>query len=81
MAGDKRKDAPDAGGAGQQNSKKKKTGNGGKWKTAHHQAKQLDFLQSGDQGIWVTCARHQELKASREISMLFSDVLSFILTV
>lgn len=75
MTGDKRKGAPDAGGADQQNSKKKKTGNSGKWKTAHHQAKQLDFLQPGDQGIWVTCARHQELKASREISMLFSDYL------
>src|SRR5689334_23325544 len=53
------------------------TGNAGKWKTPHHQAKQLEALQPGDQGIWVTCARHQEMKASREVMMLFSEVCHF----
>lgn len=50
------------------------TGNAGKWKTTHQQAKQIDGLQPGDQGIWVTCARHQEMKASKEVMMLFSEV-------
>ncbi|KAK0724775.1 hypothetical protein B0H67DRAFT_114040 [Lasiosphaeris hirsuta] len=68
----KRKDAP-ADGGGRDGSKKKKTGNAGKWKTAHQQAKQAGTLQAGDQGIWVTCARHQEAKASREISLVFSE--------
>lgn len=31
-------------------------------------------LQPGDTGIWVTCARHQEGKAAREIEVLFAEV-------
>lgn len=53
-----------------------KAGNAGKWKTPHHQAKQLDLLQPGDKGIWVTCARQQEAKATREIIMVFAEVSS-----
>ncbi|KAK4124194.1 hypothetical protein N657DRAFT_380106 [Parathielavia appendiculata] len=72
----KRKDAP-AAAAGQQRSKKKKTGNAGKWMTPHQQAKavlQKDAgLQPGDTGIWVTCARHQEGKAAREVEVLFAE--------
>jgi hypothetical protein len=30
--------------------------------------------QPGDTGIWVTCARHQEGKAAREIGVLFAEV-------
>ncbi|KAL2163690.1 hypothetical protein VTH06DRAFT_5748 [Thermothelomyces fergusii] len=70
----KRKDAP--GGGGEHKSKKKKTGNGGKWKTPHQQAKELSqdaHPQPGDTGIWITCARHQEAKAAREIEVLFSE--------
>ncbi|KAH6844878.1 hypothetical protein B0I37DRAFT_378572 [Chaetomium sp. MPI-CAGE-AT-0009] len=70
----KRKDAP--GGGGDSRSKKKKTGNAGKWKTPHQQAKVLAqdaHLQPGDTGVWVTCARHQEAKAAREIGVLFSE--------
>jgi len=63
MGEGKRKDAPSGGGAAGQN-KKKKTGNDGKWLTPHQQANKAmarDSLpQPGDQGIWVTCARHQE---------------------
>ncbi|KAK0648778.1 hypothetical protein B0T16DRAFT_456234 [Cercophora newfieldiana] len=73
MAGGKRKDAP--GGGQQSGGKKKRTGNAGKWKTPHHSGKPLDLLQPGDQGIWVTCARHKEAKAAREVSMLFSQYL------
>ncbi|KAL2268149.1 hypothetical protein VTJ83DRAFT_2995 [Remersonia thermophila] len=72
----KRKDAPTAG-KDQQRAKKKKTGNAGKWKTPHQLAKmqlhQDANLQPGDTGIWVTCARHQEGKAAREIEVLFSE--------
>ncbi|KAK4216374.1 tRNA acetyltransferase TAN1 [Rhypophila decipiens] len=72
--GGKRKDAP---GGGEQQNKKKKTGNAGKWKTTHQQSKMVimrDSLpQPGDTGIWVTCARHQELKAGREVIELFNE--------
>ncbi|KAK3305506.1 uncharacterized protein B0T15DRAFT_532526 [Chaetomium strumarium] len=72
----KRKDVP-TGGSAQERSKKKKTGNAGKWKTSHQQAKlalnQDANLQPGDTGIWITCARHQERKAAREIGVLFAE--------
>ncbi|KAL2024800.1 hypothetical protein VTK56DRAFT_5621 [Thermocarpiscus australiensis] len=72
----KRKDAPTSGTA-QQRAKKKKTGNAGKWKTPHQQAKaamqQEGSLQPGDTGIWVSCARRQEAKAAGEIGVLFAE--------
>ncbi|KAL2115012.1 hypothetical protein VTJ04DRAFT_10675 [Mycothermus thermophilus] len=72
----KRKDAP-APGPDNQRVKRKKTGNAGKWKTPHQLAKlqqhQDATLQPGDAGIWVTCARHQEGKAMREVEVLFSE--------
>ncbi|KAK4664461.1 uncharacterized protein QC763_505730 [Podospora pseudopauciseta] len=73
----KRKDAPTGGGGAQQAKKKKAGGNAGKWKTPHHMAKaannQESNLQAGEPGIWVTCARHQESKAAREIGVLFAE--------
>ncbi|GAB1317274.1 hypothetical protein MFIFM68171_07484 [Madurella fahalii] len=75
MTKGKRKTAPT--GAAAQQSKKKKTGNSGKWRTPHHQAKaalqQEPGVQQGEAGIWVTCARHQESKAAREIGVLFAE--------
>ncbi|KAJ4291526.1 hypothetical protein N0V88_006123 [Collariella sp. IMI 366227] len=75
MADGKRKGAP-SGKDGQQ-SKKKRTGNAGKWKTPHQQTKMAQHaeatVQPGDEGIWVTCARHQEGKAAREVGVLFSE--------
>ncbi|KAL2262336.1 hypothetical protein VTK26DRAFT_1678 [Humicola hyalothermophila] len=72
----KRKEAPTGGGA-QERSKKKKTGNAGKWRTPHQELKaalQQDVtLQPGDTGIWISCARRQENKAAREIGVLFSE--------
>lgn len=54
------------------------TGNAGKWKTPHQQTKMAQHaeatVQPGDEGIWVTCARHQEGKAAREVGVLFSEV-------
>ncbi len=35
--------------------------------------------QPGDTGIWVTCARHQENKAAREIGVLFAEVRDVLL--
>jgi len=52
-------------------------GNANKWMTPHHQAKQLDLLKPGDRGIWVTCHRHKEDRALKEISTLFSEVSKF----
>ncbi|KAK3951578.1 hypothetical protein QBC32DRAFT_160447 [Pseudoneurospora amorphoporcata] len=79
MGGDKgkRKDAP--GDAGGQKQKKKKTGSGGKW-TTPNQANKLalernSVPQVGDRGIWVTCARHQENKAAREVISLFEEYI------
>jgi len=55
-----------------------KIGNDGKWKTAHQQSKMAvvkdSIPQPGDVGIWVTCARHQERKAGREVLELFEKV-------
>ncbi|KAK0669743.1 hypothetical protein QBC41DRAFT_319164 [Cercophora samala] len=39
-------------------------------KAANHQE---SSLQAGEPGIWVTCARHQESKAAREIGVLFAE--------
>ncbi|KAK3989659.1 tRNA acetyltransferase TAN1 [Cladorrhinum sp. PSN332] len=72
----KRKGAP-AGGAAQQAKKKKSGGNSGKWQTPHQQAKaakhQESSLVPGEPGIWVTCARHQENRAAREVALLFAE--------
>lgn len=57
------------------------TGNANKWMTPNHQAKQLDSLKPGDRGIWVTCHRHKEDRALKEISTLFSEVGWFFLVV
>ncbi|KAK3391602.1 hypothetical protein B0T20DRAFT_83670 [Sordaria brevicollis] len=76
--GSKRKDAP-GGGDGQKQKKKKTGGNGGKW-TTPNQANKLalernSVPQAGDRGIWVTCARHQENKAAREVINLFEEYI------
>ncbi|KAK0714314.1 hypothetical protein B0T21DRAFT_387038 [Apiosordaria backusii] len=39
-------------------------------KAATHQEANL---QPGEPGIWITCARHQESKAAREIGVLFAE--------
>ncbi len=60
------------------------TGNANKWKTPHQQSKLARVasgegtIQPGDTGIWVTCARHQEGKAAREVGVLFAEVCLFL---
>ncbi|CCC09470.1 unnamed protein product [Sordaria macrospora k-hell] len=78
MGGDKGKRKAAPGGAEGQ-KKKKKTGSGGKW-TTPNQANKLalernSVPQVGDRGIWVTCARHQENKAAREVISLFEEYI------
>ncbi|KAH8887101.1 hypothetical protein GQ53DRAFT_827646 [Thozetella sp. PMI_491] len=80
-AGEKRKGVP-AGARNSQTKKKKaclrlKTGNSGKWKTAHQEAKtgssHESYPKPGDAGIWVSCARGQEHRAAREVGILFDE--------
>ncbi|GAP89843.1 putative THUMP domain-containing protein [Rosellinia necatrix] len=51
--------------------KRSKGGNQGKWMTPSHKAKMAALrgrsLEVGDQGFWVTCQRHKEMKAADEI--------------
>jgi tRNA acetyltransferase TAN1 len=53
-------------------------GNEGKWKTTHQQSKerglQEGVVSPGEIGIWVTCARTQEVKAAREVVAMFDEV-------
>jgi len=46
--------------------------------TPHQQANKAmardSIPQPGDQGIWVTCARHQERRAIGEVLRLFEEV-------
>ncbi|KAJ4412022.1 hypothetical protein N0V82_008901 [Gnomoniopsis sp. IMI 355080] len=54
--------------------KKKKKGNGGKWKVPKSEGPgqpKANAIEPGDLGIWVTCALHMKGKAAREMEMLF----------
>ncbi|KAF4637941.1 hypothetical protein G7Y89_g155 [Cudoniella acicularis] len=52
-----------------------KGGSGGKWQTPHQKAKMAAFrgrgtIEPGDVGIWATCARNQEGRATTELRSL-----------
>lgn len=55
-------------------------GSGGKWQTPHQQAKMASFrgehgtIEPGDVGIWATCARGQEGKATIELRNMLQKV-------
>lgn len=54
-------------------------GSGGKWQTPHQQAKLASIrgrgiIEPGDVGIWATCARGQEGKATVELRSLLHKV-------
>lgn len=51
-------------------------GSGGKWKTPNHKAKDevRVTIAPGDVGIWATCARGQEGKATTELKGILYQV-------
>lgn len=53
-------------------------GSGGKWQTPHQKAKAASrgsgTIEPGDAGIWATCARNQEGKATEELKAMFEEV-------
>jgi tRNA acetyltransferase TAN1 len=55
----------------------KQGGTGGKWQTPHQQVKAAlrgtGRLEPGDVGIWATCARRMEARATEELKILFED--------
>ncbi|CAG8954176.1 hypothetical protein HYFRA_00005796 [Hymenoscyphus fraxineus] len=71
MSSNKRKEGPNGSG-GKQDFKRSKGGSGGKWKTPNHKAKDevRVTIAPGDIGIWATCARGQEGKATTELKSI-----------
>ncbi|TVY26440.1 tRNA acetyltransferase [Lachnellula hyalina] len=74
MNSNKRKERPIAIEKGRV-AKRTKGGSGGKWQTPHQQAKLASIrgrgiIEPGDVGIWATCARGQEGKATVELRSL-----------
>ncbi|KAH8661396.1 THUMP domain-containing protein [Tricladium varicosporioides] len=74
MGPGKRKEGPEGNQEGRA-LKKSKGGSGGKWQTPNHKAKVEAFrgkgsIEPGDVGIWGTCARNQEGRATIEMRSL-----------
>ncbi|KAI9052471.1 hypothetical protein LZ554_003815 [Drepanopeziza brunnea f. sp. 'monogermtubi'] len=72
----KRKERPRGDGDGR-DSKKSKRGNGGKWQTPHQKAKIAlrgsGHIEPGNSGIWATCAKNQEGRATEELKVMFDE--------
>lgn len=53
-------------------------GSGGKWQTPHQKEKLASRgsgkIELGNQGIWATCARNQEGRATEELKAMFEEV-------
>jgi hypothetical protein len=55
-------------------------GSNGKWKTPHQQTKMASMasrggqIEPGDQGIFATCIKGKEGKATEELRSLFEEV-------
>lgn len=55
-------------------------GSGGKWQTPHQKAKVGTHsrghgkIEPGDIGIWATCAKGQEGRATEELKLMFEEV-------
>ncbi|RDL32503.1 Uncharacterized protein BP5553_08959 [Venustampulla echinocandica] len=74
MDSNKRKEAPNASGENK-GAKRSKGGSGGKWQTPHQKTKIAasrghGTIGPGDIGIWATCARNQEGRATTELKSL-----------
>ncbi|KAG0647385.1 tRNA acetyltransferase TAN1, partial [Hyphodiscus hymeniophilus] len=57
--------------------KRSKGGSGGKWQTPHQAAKVASRgsgrVEVGDMGIWATCARRMEGRATEELKAMFEE--------
>jgi hypothetical protein len=56
-------------------------GTGGKWQTPHQKTKDASYrgsgkIEAGDVGIWATCVKNKEGKATEELKALFEQVCS-----
>jgi hypothetical protein len=53
-------------------------GSGGKWQTPHQKVKEASRgngkIEPGDAGVWATCARNQEGKATGELKAMLEEV-------
>ncbi|KAK0110420.1 hypothetical protein ONS96_002033 [Cadophora gregata f. sp. sojae] len=58
-------------------SKRSKGGSGGKWQTPHQKAKIASRgsgkIEPGDVGIWATCAKNMEGRATEELRVMFEE--------
>ncbi|PBP20855.1 26S protease regulatory subunit 6B [Diplocarpon rosae] len=72
----KRKDRP-GGGRDDQDGKRSKRGSGTKWQTPHQKAKIASrgsgYIEPGNSGIWATCAKGQEGRATEELKVMFDE--------
>ncbi|KAN0101773.1 hypothetical protein V8E51_012283 [Hyaloscypha variabilis] len=73
----KRKERPDGARQGNGGTKRSKGGSGGKWQTPHQKAKEASRgsgkIETGDAGIWATCARNQEGRATEELKAMLEE--------
>ncbi|CAL3971838.1 unnamed protein product [Diplocarpon coronariae] len=57
--------------------KRSKRGSGGKWQTPHQKAKIASrgsgCIEPGNSGIWATCAKNQEGRATAELKVMFDE--------
>ncbi|KAH7409481.1 hypothetical protein BKA64DRAFT_705243 [Cadophora sp. MPI-SDFR-AT-0126] len=61
----------------QRGSKRSRGGSGGKWQTPHQKAKIASRgsgkIEPGDVGIWATCAKNMEGRATEELKVMFEE--------
>ncbi|PMD67210.1 uncharacterized protein K444DRAFT_516357 [Hyaloscypha bicolor E] len=73
----KRKERPGGSGQDKRGLKRSKGGSGGKWQTPHQKVKEASRgngkIEPGDAGIWATCARNQEGKATGELKIMLEE--------
>ncbi|CAD6443025.1 42bfe0f3-2a1e-427a-abd4-501fd34ef7a8 [Sclerotinia trifoliorum] len=71
------KDARDARDGNNRGVKRAKGGSNGKWQTPHQQTKMASKnggrIEPGDQGIWATCVKGKEGKATEELRSLLEE--------
>ncbi|KAI9643435.1 hypothetical protein NHQ30_008054 [Ciborinia camelliae] len=71
------RDARDARDGDNRGGKRAKGGSNGKWQTPHQQTKMASKsggrIEPGDQGIWATCVKGKEGKATEELRSLLEE--------